>query len=96
MAHSVTFQSSSFGRDPLAELEHSRAESAGRKMSKRELSEMGNRPLSDSGRRTPDDDAKAAREPLEAFLAKESQPKKWSAARKAAEALFTKPGDHDE
>lgn len=88
MARSATFQSGSFGGDPLAHLERSRAESAGRKPTNRELHEMGNRPLSDSGRRAPDDDATRAHKRLETFLAEESQPKQWSEARKRAEALF--------
>jgi hypothetical protein len=92
MARSITLQSNSFGRDPLAELEHSRAEAAGKKLSKREKLEMGNRPLSDSGRRTPDEGPAiiepAPRKALEDFFAEESQPRQWSEARKAIEALF--------
>lgn len=87
MARSITFQSGSFGRDPLAELERSRAEASGRKPSKRELLEMGNRPLSDSGRRAPDD---AAHKTLEVFLAEESAPKQRSEAWKKLESLFSK------
>lgn len=91
MPRSITFQSSSFGRDPLADLEHSRAEASGRKPTKRELLEMGNRPLSDSGRRTPADDLKPAHKLLEVFLAEEAAPKLRSEAWKNLEALFSKP-----
>lgn len=86
MARSATF-SGSFGGDPLANLERNRAEQAGKKLTKRERAEMGNRPLSESGRRTADDE-NPARKPLETFLAEESQPKRWSLARQAAESLF--------
>lgn len=89
MARSATF-SGSFGGDPLANLERNRAEQAGKKLSKRERSEIGNRPLSESGRRTADDE-KPARKPLDAFLAEESQPKERSEAWKRIEALFSKP-----
>lgn len=92
MARSITCQSRSFP-EPLAALERSRAEASGRKPSKRELLEMGNRPVSDSGRRVPDEDwfmsAPLARhKPLEAFLAEESAPKARSEAWLRAEALF--------
>lgn len=90
MARSITFQGS-FGGDPLGNLERSRAEASGRKPSKRELLEMGNRPLSDSGRRTPDDDRKHAHKPLEVFLAEEAAPKQRSEVWKKLEALFCKP-----
>lgn len=93
MARSITFQGS-FGGDPLANLERSRAETSGKKPTKRELLEMGNRPLSDSGRRTPDD-AKPAHKPLEVFLAEESAPKQRSAAWERMEALFSKPERSD-
>jgi hypothetical protein len=97
MTRSITFASGSFGRDPLAELERSRAEASGKRLSKRELSEMGNRPLPESGRRAtgcegwPMSRKEAAHKPLEAFLAEDGQPKQWSAARHAAEALFEIP-----
>jgi len=89
MARSATF-SGSFGGDPLANLERNRAEASGKRLSKRDLLEMGNRPLSESGRRTPNDD-KPARKPLEAFLAEEAQPKERSEAWKRIEALFETP-----
>lgn len=84
MARSITLQSSSFGGDPLANLERSRAESSGKKLTPRERMEFGNRPLSDSGRRTPE----PAKLTFEAFIAEESQPRRWSVARQAIEALF--------
>lgn len=94
MARSITCQSWSFP-DPLAALEMSRAEASGRKLSRRDLLEMGNRPLSDSGRRTPDEwpaiIEPAPRKALEDFLTEESQPKPWSEKRKALEALFEMP-----
>lgn len=90
MARSITFQGS-FGGDPLGNLERSRAEASGRKPSKRELLEMGNRPLSDSGRRTPSEDIKPAHKPLEVFLAEEATPKRRSDAWMKLEALFCKP-----
>lgn len=88
MARSITFQGS-FGGDPLANLERSRADASGRKPTKRELLEMGNRPLSDSGRRTPAD-GMAVHKTLEVFLAEESAPKQRSEAWKKLEALFGK------
>jgi hypothetical protein len=77
-------------------MEREQAEASGRKLSKRELMEMGNRPVSDSGRRTPPDDWFATvqaspHKPLEVFLAEESQPKPRSDAWKRLEALFSKP-----
>ena len=74
----------------MANLERNRAEASGKRLSKRDLLEMGNRPLSESGRRTPNDD-KPARKPLEAFLAEEAQPKERSEAWKRIEALFETP-----
>jgi hypothetical protein len=56
MSRSITFQSSSFGRDPLAELERNRAEASGKKLSNRERSEFGNHPLSESPRRVQESD----------------------------------------
>lgn len=88
MARSITFQGS-FGGDPLADLERSRAEASGKKLSKRELKEVGNRPLSESGRRSPDE-AKAAHKTLDVFLAEESAPKPRSDAWKELDALFSK------
>lgn len=73
----------------MADLEHSRAEASGKRLSKRELLEMGNRPLSESGRRTPDDDRKTTHKPLEVFLAEESAPTQRSAAWDRLEALFS-------
>jgi hypothetical protein len=72
-------------------LERNRAEASGKKLSKRELKEVGNRPLSDSGRRTPTDDLKAAHKPLEVFLAEEAETKPRSEAWKKLDALFSKP-----
>ena len=94
MARSATFHSGSFGGDPLANLERSRAKASGKSLTQRELLEMGNRPLPESGRRTPDFDEWSAsvkpakHKPLEEFLAEEAAPKQWSKARQAAEALF--------
>ena len=82
MARSATF-SGSFGGDPLANLERSRAEASGKRPTKRELLEMGNRPVPELPR--------AAPKPLDVFLAEEAAPKNWSPARKRAEALFDAP-----
>jgi hypothetical protein len=90
MARSITFQGA-FGGDPLANLERNRAEQAGKKPTKRECLEMGNRPLSDSGRRTPDEAVKPAHKTFEAFLGEEVAPKQRSEAWKRLESLFTKP-----
>lgn len=87
MARSATF-SGSFGGDPLANLERDQARASGKRPTKRELSEMGNRPVSDSGRRTPDEPS-PARQALESLFSGKPQKKaRWSAARQAAEALF--------
>lgn len=92
MARSATFQGS-FGGDPLRNLEREQARTSGKRPSLRELSEMGNRPVSDLGRRVPDEDwlmsaPPAPHKPLEAFLAEESAPKARSEAWLRAEALF--------
>jgi hypothetical protein len=95
MARSITF-SGSFGGDPLANLERNRAEQAGKKLSKRERSEFGNRPLSDSGRRTPVQDsdgwsdARRRAETLFTGIVQEGA-QSTSAARQAAESLFEMP-----
>ncbi|MBB3004382.1 hypothetical protein FHX57_006764 [Paraburkholderia tropica] len=89
MARSATF-SGSFGGDPLANLERSRAEASGKTPTKRERLEMGNRPLSESGRRTPDEGEKPAHKTFEAFLGEEIAPKKRSEAWKRLESIFSK------
>ena len=69
--------------DPLAALERKRAEESGKRLTKRELSAIGNRPVPELPR--------AAPKPLDVFLAEEAAPKQWSVARKRAEALFDAP-----
>jgi len=91
MARSATLQSSSFGGDPLANLERNRAEASGKRLSKRDLLEMGNRPLSESGRRTPDEPNPALQAIESLFSGKPQEKARWSAARQAAEALFELP-----
>jgi hypothetical protein len=74
--------------DPLAALEKKRAEASGKRMTRRELSSIGNRPVPELPRAV---ETPKKHKPLEEFLAEESQPKRWSAARKAAESLFEMP-----
>jgi hypothetical protein len=88
MARSATLQSSSFGGDPLRALERSRAEESRALVSKRDRATWGNAPIPEQPRRMT--------KTLEEFLAEEGAAKGWSEARRAAEALFTKPGgDHE-
>jgi hypothetical protein len=87
MARSITF-SGSFGGDPLRALEKSRAEESRAVVSKRDRAVWGNAPIPEQPRRMT--------KTLEEFLAEEGAPKGWSKARKAAEALFVKPGRDDE
>jgi hypothetical protein len=81
MARSITFQGS-FGGDPLANLERSRAEGSRQIVSKKERSSWGNSPIPEQPRRMT--------KTLEEFLADEAADKGWSEARKAAESLFIK------
>jgi hypothetical protein len=83
MARSITF-AGSFGGDPLRALEKSRAEESRAPVSKRDRATWGNSPIPEQPRRMT--------KTLEEFLADEAADKGWSEARKAAEALFVKPG----
>lgn len=87
MARSITF-AGSFGGDPLRALEKSRAEESRALVSKRDRATWGNAPIPEQPRRMT--------KTLEEFLAEESSTKGWSEARKAAEALFSKPVDSNE
>jgi hypothetical protein len=87
MARSITY-SGSFGGDPLANLERSRAEGSRQVVSKKDRSTWGNSPIPEQPRRMT--------KTLEEFLAEESSTKDWSEARKLAEALFSKPVDSNE
>lgn len=78
----------------MADLEHSRDEASGKKLSKRERAEFGNRPL--SGRRVPaqeSDEWSPARKAAEALFAGDVQPElsRVSAAPPAADDLFDLP-----
>jgi hypothetical protein len=84
---------SGFSVDPLYALERSRAEASGKRPSKRELSEMGNRPLPESPRRAPvtiADEWSPARKAAESLFSSDTQDlqKSVSAVRQALEALF--------
>jgi hypothetical protein len=81
----------SFGGEPLRNLEREEARAASKRPTKRELSEMGNRPLSESGRRTPDEPNTALQAIESLFSGKPQEKARWSAARQAAEALFETP-----
>jgi hypothetical protein len=84
MARSITF-AGSFGGDPLRALERSRAEESRAVVSKKDRPNWGNSPIPEQPRRMT--------KTLEEFLAEESSTQGWSEARKAAEALFSKPVD---
>jgi len=82
MARSITFQGS-FGGDPLKNLERSRAAETRETVSKRDRAAWGNAPIPEQPRRMT--------KTLEEFISEESAPKQWSEARKALEAIFSKP-----
>ncbi|WP_208645334.1 hypothetical protein [Paraburkholderia aromaticivorans] len=82
--------------DPLAALERKRVEQSGKKLSKREWLDMGNRPLPEFPRRSPTSDAdewSPARKAAEALFAGEAriEPRRISSVRQAAEDLFELP-----
>lgn len=99
MARSATLQSS-FSGDPLYALERSRAEASGKRISKRDRLEMGNRPLPETPRRALIIDAESgsetpspARQNAEAIFsgAALDEPKGRSAEWQALDALFDQP-----
>jgi hypothetical protein len=95
MPRSTVLESHMYG-DPLAALERKRAEQSGKKLSKREWLEMGNRPLPEFPRRSPTSDAdewSPARKAAEALFAGDAliEPRRISAVRQAADELFDLP-----